>query len=97
MSNYEDLVKQRELLDRQIKEVWQRDKQEAIDKIKILIDQHQITAQELFTKRASGSSQANKKVAAKYRNPQTGETWTGRGKTPAWIAGQNRDVFLIQY
>ncbi len=27
-------------------------------------------------------------VAAKYRKPQTGETWTGRGKKPKWLAAQ---------
>ena len=33
---------------------------------------------------------------AKYRDPATGKTWTGRGKPPAWIAGvANRDEFLI--
>ncbi|HCN70719.1 MAG: DNA-binding protein [Pusillimonas sp.] len=39
-------------------------------------------------------------VPAKYRNPQTGATWTGRGKAPRWISeaeaqGQSRDTFLI--
>jgi DNA-binding protein H-NS len=33
---------------------------------------------------------------AKYRDPKTGKTWTGRGKPPAWIAGvKNRDSYLI--
>ena len=35
------------------------------------------------------------KVAPKYRDPATGDTWTGRGKAPRWIAGKNRDDFLI--
>ena len=38
------------------------------------------------------------KVAAKYRNAQ-GDTWTGRGKPPAWIAGvskEDRAQYLIQ-
>jgi DNA-binding protein H-NS len=31
-----------------------------------------------------------------YRDPETGKTWTGRGKPPAWIAGaQDRSPFLI--
>jgi DNA-binding protein H-NS len=34
-------------------------------------------------------------VAAKYRNPATGETWTGRGKAPKWIEGQDRNKFAI--
>ncbi|RZS86552.1 H-NS family nucleoid-associated regulatory protein [Pigmentiphaga kullae] len=39
-------------------------------------------------------------VAAKYRNQETGETWTGRGKPPRWLAaveasGVGRERFLI--
>jgi DNA-binding protein H-NS len=38
-------------------------------------------------------------VAAKYRGPN-GETWSGRGLTPKWLAslvaqGQTKDAFLI--
>jgi DNA-binding protein H-NS len=33
---------------------------------------------------------------AKYRDPASGKTWTGRGKPPLWIVGaKNRDAFLI--
>lgn len=35
------------------------------------------------------------KVAPKYRNPETGDTWTGRGREPAWIKGKNRDDFAL--
>ncbi|WP_284620517.1 H-NS family nucleoid-associated regulatory protein [Aquabacterium humicola] len=33
---------------------------------------------------------------AKYRDAETGKTWTGRGKPPAWIAGvKDRSAYLI--
>lgn len=40
-------------------------------------------------------------VPPKYRHPDTGETWTGRGKAPRWMAdalsqGKTRDDFLIK-
>ena len=35
------------------------------------------------------------KVAPKYRNPETGDTWTGRGREPSWIKGKNRDEFAL--
>jgi DNA-binding protein H-NS len=43
---------------------------------------------------------ARKPVAVKYRNPETGETWTGRGKAPKWLAaelakGRNREQFAV--
>lgn len=43
---------------------------------------------------------ARKPVAAKYRNAETGDTWSGRGKPPRWLseaeaAGKTRESFLI--
>lgn len=39
-------------------------------------------------------------VAAKYRDPETGETWSGRGRMAGWLAdrvkaGARADDFLI--
>ena len=35
-------------------------------------------------------------LPAKYRNPKTGATWSGRGRPPDWIKNaKNRDRFLI--
>ena len=34
-------------------------------------------------------------VEAKYRDPKSGKTWSGRGKPPLWIAGKDREQFLI--
>lgn len=40
-------------------------------------------------------------IPPKYRDPNTGATWTGRGKAPRWISdaeatGVSRDTFLIE-
>ncbi|QIM49928.1 H-NS histone family protein [Pusillimonas sp. DMV24BSW_D] len=40
-------------------------------------------------------------VPPKYRHPETGATWTGRGKAPRWISnaesqGHSRETFLIK-
>ena len=35
------------------------------------------------------------KVAAKFRDPETGKTWSGRGREPTWIKGKNREEFKI--
>ncbi|WP_232448328.1 H-NS family nucleoid-associated regulatory protein [Burkholderia ubonensis] len=32
---------------------------------------------------------------AKYRDPASGAVWSGRGRAPRWIAGQDRENFLI--
>ncbi len=52
-------------------------------------------------KPAAGKRGPRGPVPAKYRHPETGETWTGRGKAPRWVteaeaAGRKREEFLIQ-
>ncbi len=95
MSNYDDLLKQRDLLDRQILELQQKEKSHAIEQVKVLIEKHHILVGEVFSKKP-GVTSSSKKVPTKYRNPTTGQTWTGRGKAPLWIAGLHRDDFLIK-
>ncbi len=94
MSSYKELLAQRELLDKQIKEAIQREKADGIAKAKLIIEQYHLTAADLFSRKAGGKSSGGK-VAPKYRNPSTGETWTGRGKAPKWIEGRDRSNFLI--
>ncbi len=45
-------------------------------------------------------AKVRKAVAVKYRNPETGETWTGRGQMSTWLkameaAGRKREEFLV--
>ncbi|KRB11034.1 H-NS histone family protein [Lysobacter sp. Root690] len=62
-------------------------------------------ASKAATKAAPAARKARKplgKVAPKYQNPaNTGETWTGRGKQPRWLAaytaqGKKLEDFLIK-
>ena len=94
MSSYKDLLAQREQLDKQIKEAIAREKIDGITKAKLIIEQYNLSASDLFSRKAGGKSTGNK-VAPKYRNPANGETWTGRGKAPKWIEGKDRSHFLI--
>ncbi len=94
MSSYKELLAQRELLDKQIKEAVQREKADGIAKAKLIIEQYGLSASDLFSRKA-GAKSASGKVAPKYRNPATGDTWTGRGKAPKWIDGRDRSNYLI--
>jgi DNA-binding protein H-NS len=56
-------------------------------------------ADPLAEKRVKGVKKTSQKVAVKYRDAN-GNTWTGRGKTPRWIAdtekaGKRREEYLI--
>ncbi|HXE22806.1 MAG TPA: H-NS histone family protein [Rhodoferax sp.] len=96
MSTYKELLKQREALEQQIKDARQREIAQAVTQVRSLVAEFGLTAQDVFSSgkaRKSGTTHA--KVAAKYRNPATGATWTGRGKPPKWIQGQDRAKFAI--
>lgn len=94
MQNLEQLLAQQKALEAQIRQAQQEQKADAIAKCKNIIAQFALTEQDLFSSRGRRAN-AGTKVAPKYRNPQTGETWTGRGKAPKWIASGNREQFLI--
>ncbi|WP_321798633.1 MULTISPECIES: H-NS histone family protein [unclassified Burkholderia] len=37
----------------------------------------------------------NRRPVPKYWNPVTGQTWSGRGRPPVWMVGEDRDRYRI--
>jgi DNA-binding protein H-NS len=99
MASYKQLTAQLEKLHKEVAAAREKEIAQAIADIKQKVAEYDLTAEELgFTtqrkparKTASGSA-----PVARYRNPKTGETWSGRGRSPAWLAGKNRERFLIE-
>ncbi len=84
-----ELLQQRAALEKQIAETQSAERAEAIAQVRALMSQYGLSLADLGSKstaaprrRGSGSGA---KVAAKYRNPQTNETWSGRGLKPKWL------------
>ena len=114
MPSYKELQEQPARLLEQAEQQRQAEIKDALNSIVKTMGDHDIGLEELFDHlRASGfqpktsRKSAGKprgtgaKVAPKYRNPATGDTWTGRGRAPAWIKeaeekGKSRDKFLIK-
>ena len=101
MANYKELLAQREALDKQIEELRQAELRSAIGQARQLIADWGLTAEDCGFKSVavSASRKAKAAVAAKYRGPN-GETWSGRGRAPMWLAaleaeGRQRSEFLI--
>ncbi len=95
MSSYKELLQQREALEKQIADARQREISQTVSQIRALIAEFGLTAQDVFPTGRGRSASAGSKVAPKYRDPETGSTWTGRGKAPRWIDGKDRTKFLI--
>ncbi|MBE2262922.1 MAG: H-NS histone family protein [Burkholderiaceae bacterium] len=95
MTSLQELLQQREALEKQISDARQREISQAVSQVRALVAQFGLTAQDVFPTGKGRSASAGSKVAPKYRDPVTGKTWTGRGKAPKWIDGQDRNKFLI--
>jgi DNA-binding protein H-NS len=97
MSSYKELLAQREKLEKQIEEAKSREYAEVLNEIKQKMADYGITLAELGGGRAKVAKVGRPRagVAPKYRDPDSGSTWSGRGKPPRWIAGQDREKFLI--
>lgn len=95
--SYKELLQQREALELAIAQARQNEISAAVTKVRELVAEFGLTVKDIFPGRASKGGQAKSvsKVAAKYRDPATGQTWTGRGKAPKWIEGRDRTPFSI--
>ncbi len=87
-----ELLAQKAALEQQIAEVQRAERADAIAQVKALIAQFGLSAADIGIARPlslgapAAPSRAPRKLAAKYRNPETGETWSGRGLKPKWLA-----------
>jgi DNA-binding protein H-NS len=95
MSTLQDLLNQRDALTLKIEEARKHEIADAVAKVRALVAQFQLTPQDVFPTGRRARSGTGAKVAPKYRDPATGQTWTGRGKAPKWIDGKDRAKFLI--
>ena len=97
MTTVNELMKQKMALEIQIAQALREGKSKAIAEASALIRDFELTEQDVFggAKRARAANAKKGTVAPKYKDPMTGATWTGRGKTPKWLDGKDRTQFAI--
>jgi DNA-binding protein H-NS len=105
MASLQELIAQKEALEREIERTQQQGRADAIAKIRSLMGEFGLSVSDLSGKSARAKpGKAPKagggKVPAKYRNSTTGETWSGRGLQPRWLkaalaAGHKLDEFAV--
>jgi len=89
MPTVAELIAQKAELEKQIADAQREEKAGAIAQVKALMAQHGLTAADLVARGPSSarpvSAKSGGKVAAKYRDPATGNSWSGRGLKPNWL------------
>ena len=80
------------------KKIAQREKNERVEARKALetfAAERGFTLAELIGDKQDAEPKTRTPVAAKYRDPVSGATWTGRGRSPAWLVGKNKEDYKI--
>lgn len=91
----EQLLAQRAEIEAQINAERAHQMRAAITAVRELVAQHNLNASDVFPGRSAGMKSASKKVAAKYRDPASGKTWSGRGVSPKWFDKSRPQDFAL--
>jgi DNA-binding protein H-NS len=103
MASLQDLLDRKAALEKEIEATRKQERADAISQVRALMSQYGLTAADLNSKASPKSSGPGKgsKVAVKYRNAATGDTWSGRGLQPKWLkaalaAGRKVEEFAVK-
>ena len=104
MNNLIDIQNQIAILQKQAEEIRTRELAQAIQDILGKMDAYGITVDDLDrargrTRKQASATKSGNPAPIKYRGPN-GETWTGRGLMPRWLAalvdaGQAKESFAV--
>lgn len=85
------IQQQIETLKREAKQIRETEVAEVIARIKHAIHHYGLTPRDLgfgsagLSKRTATRTSGRRAGAAKYKDPTSGSTWTGRGRRPQWF------------
>lgn len=103
MNNLIDIQNQIAILQKQAEEIKAQEFSKTVEDIKAKMAAFGITVADLEAgktrPRKATTAKSSNPAPAKYRGPN-GETWSGRGLMPRWLAalvaqGQNKETFAI--
>lgn len=97
MPTYQEYQEQITKLQALAEQARQDELVEARRKVRELMDAHKLSPLDFAeSNKKTKSSDKKGTVQAKYRDPDSGATWTGRGRAPRWLSGRNKEEFLIK-
>ena len=102
MATLKELLAQKEAIEQQIAQTKKEERADAVAKVHSLMAEYGLTLADIggkTTPKAKAKSGGGK-VAPKYRNASTGESWSGRGLQPRWLkaalaSGKKLSDFVI--
>lgn len=96
--SYKEVMSEIAKLEEEAAEAREHELQAVIADIRAKVSEYGLTEEDVFGRqRKARASRESTVSTVKYRDPKTGNEWSGRGRAPSWIAGaKNRDRFLVE-
>lgn len=91
MSTYRELKLEIEKLVEQAESARLAEKETVLGQIRALIVEYRLLPEDLGLESPSRKGP----LPARFRDPESGTTWSGRGRTPQWLDGQDRAKYAI--
>lgn len=73
----------------------QRWRESAVNETKRLVAAYDLQPRDVFS-RGAGVNKAQGSRDAKYMDPNTGTSWSGRGRRPDWLSGKDLAEFQVK-
>lgn len=92
MTRYRELKAQLDELNQQIDRLREREAHAALEQIRELVEFFDFSSADVFGTTKQESPYVSR---PKYRDPDTGRTWSGRGPRPYWLKDKNLEAYRI--
>lgn len=93
MATYKELLARKQALDAEIEQARRAEAEAALANVRETIAAFGFTPDDLFGTRRKSRGASN--VVPRFRHPETGETWGGRGPRPRWLKGKDPEQFRV--
>ncbi|MBN3779025.1 H-NS histone family protein [Burkholderia sp. Ac-20345] len=95
MSKYKEILTRIDMLHSELEMARSQEAALLAEKIREVLRESGVDLNLILAGHENGSSK-RAKIKPKYWNPETGTTWSGRGRTPLWLQGKNPSDYLIE-
>ncbi|EDT37600.1 H-NS histone family protein [Burkholderia ambifaria] len=93
-NRYLDLVKRHHALQDEIDRVRRREVKRVVSCIVKMMEVYGLDLEQIKDG-VERQSSPHREVEPKYMDPQTGKTWSGRGRMPLWMRDKRKEDYLL--
>lgn len=95
MATYQEIQEQIATLTEQAKEQRQKEMAGAIQQIKSLMSEYDISVDDFVNAKKGQAKNKSKNGKVAFKDPESGNTWSGRGRKPNWLSGKDVEQFRV--